>query len=655
MMDTFLRRIDDYERAARAMLPRELENRYKEHADRSCLVPADIFINLKSLRSHFREILFSRKPYAILTERGKPHIQTDQTRKAQAKLQHMLDVSDFEAEADLANYQALTYGRGCVFHEWHTDYARKPVRDDETGQITTGEKDGLPIFQMAPVAEYARTISLDIRRVRIDPSAEVPKNIRIVGHHQLRSVSDLLIARQTSRSFYDFDPRELLKNSFNPEEYYEYVSGETDAIPDKGMENEDFGDRIAEEIKVYGLFRTNKPDGTFEVHDLVVSIVNRSLIIGLKRNDLPLNGWDLFDWPAIDKEHGRMFPMGIVEPAMDAFLEKHVKHNQSIDGTNRDTYDRYIADGAATQNLPDVIEHIPEQIITVDLMASGARSVHDVMAPLPRNQRSNDPFQQAGVLTKIIQQIMCLSDYIQGLDPSRQETATAVSELVAGGAVLLKNLINNLKDSYYRPAWQKQLILYNFFKGHEEDQVTTESGQTFKLNPGDIEQLWQIDIEIATSMDRPAMIRRFVEMFPMLANDPYYDGWELRATANRILQLPNADKILPPNELLQMNVDRENIALGAGLPVPVHPLDQHQLHLQGHTEYIDFVNSPQGEGLTDTEIIAHNELHQQEIEKQNTGLGNTKEMGGGAAIQPDMAAQRSRTGVGYGLKSESRV
>lgn len=656
MMDPFFLRIADYERVSRVQLPRELEITYEEHVDRSALVPADIYINLKSLSSHTNEILFSRKPYAIITERGKPNIQTVQTEKAQAKLQHMLDVADFENESALARDQAFVFGRGCVFTEWHSEYQRVARRDEKTQQIQVGE-DGLPLFDSVSVAEYARTRSIDIRRVRIDPSAETTKDIRIVGYHSLRTVSELLVENNRS-NFYDFKPKELLKSSFDYSLYYEYVHEETDAMSFKGRENEDFGDKIAEEIRVYGLFRIKKGD-SFEFHDLVVSIANRSLVIGLKRNDLPINGWDLFDWPAIDEMDSRMFPMGVVEPAMDAFLERHVKRNQSIDGTNRDTYDTYIGDKGACQDLPDVIEHVPEQLLKVDLMSAGARSIHDVIGPMQRQQRSHDPFREASALSTEIQQIMRLSDYIQGLDPSSTETATAVSEIVAGGAVLLKLLVNNLKHTFYRPCWQKQLILYNFFKGHQEEMITTEAGQQFQLNPGDLNALFQIDIEIATAMDRPAMIRRFVEMYPTLANDPFYDGYEIRKTANQVLQLPNADRILPPSDLQRKNVDNENIALGLGAPVPVHPLEPHQLHMQGHAEYLDFVHSPEGmmAGLKDKELISHMELHQAEIEKQNTALGNTKDLGGNAggyAAQPDMAAQRSKSGIGYGLKSESR-
>ena len=112
-----------------------------------------------------------------------------------------------------------------------------------------------------------------------------------------------------------------------------------------------------------------------------------------------------------------------------------------------------------------------------------------------------------------------------------------------------------------------------------------------------------------------------------------------------------------------MNVDRENIGLGLGAYVPVHPQDQHQLHLQVHIAYIEeFINSPEGQqgGLTDKALQQHIQEHQAEIEKQNTSLGNTKELGGNAggyAVQPDMAAQTHGSGPGNvstGLKPEQR-
>ena len=492
--------------------------------------------------------------------------------------------------------------------------------------------------------------------------AEQKKDIRIVGFHRLRALSDLLIDNRNDATFYDFNEKELATSAFDYDKYYEYVKGETDENPDKGLENLDFGDKIVEEWMIYGLFRIKQTDGSFTVQDLVVSIGNRDKLIGLKPNDLPIRGWDLFDFPAVDKEHGRLYPMGVVEPAMDSYLEKVVKRNQSIDGTNRDTYDTYIADKSACQDIPDIIEHVPEQVLKVDLMASGARSIHEVIGPMQRPQRSHDPFNEAASLTDVVQQVMRLSDYIQGLDPSRKETATAVSEIVAGGANLLKLLVKNLLTSYFRPAWQKQLILYNFFKGHEEGQVTTQDGKQIQLNPGDLEALWQIDINVSIAMDQPAMKRRFVEMFPMMANDPYFDGYEVRRTATEVLQLPNPGRLLPPNDLQKMNVDRENIGLGLGASMPVHPLDQHQLHIQGHAEYIDFVNSPEGQqgGLTDKALVQHNEEHQNAIEEQNTALGNTKELGANASgnqVQPDAAAQTRGSAPGNqstNLKKEGR-
>lgn len=660
-MDGFFQDVNDYERIGRVLLPELLEQEYAKHDDRSALAPADIYINLNSLRANILKILFSRKPYAILCERGKPNLKSPQVQMAEAVLQNMLDVAEAESEADLAIHQALYAGLSAVFTQWTTEYQRVPQRDEQSKQVMVN-KDGRTIFVLTPVAEYAETISIDIRRCRIDPAADTIKDRRIVGFHRTRSLSDLLIDNRNNATFYNFDEKALRESSFDWDKYYEYVSGEKQANPDMGVENADFGDKTVEEWLIYGLFRIQQPDGSFTVEDLVVSIANRDKVIGLKRNDLPINGWELFDFPCVDKEHGRIYPMGVVEPAMDAYLEKVVKLNQSIDGTNRDTYDTYIGDQSACQNLPDVIEHVPEQLLKVDLMASGARSIHEVFGPLQRPQRSHDPFAQAASLTDTVQTIMRLSDYIQGLDPGRKETATAVTELVAGGANLLQLLVTNLLTSFFRPAWQKQLILQNFFKGHEQSQITTADGQQFDINPGDLESLWQIDIEVATAMDRPAMIRRFVEMYPLLSTDPFFDQYEVRKTAVQILQLPNADRILPPNSLLQMNVDRENIALGLGAYVPVHPQDQHQLHIQGHAEYIDFINSPEGQqgGLNDKAAVQHNQEHEDAILKQNTSLGNSKELGGNATgnqVQPDAAAQTRGSTPGNqstGLKKERR-
>ena len=160
-----------------------------------------------------------------------------------------------------------------------------------------------------------------------------------------------------------------------------------------------------------------------------------------------------------------MFPMGLCEPMMDAWVEKFIKRNQSLDEASRRTYPRYIADAAAAASLPDYIEDTPGKVIKIDLLASGLNSVDSAMKPLQTSTTGQDTFVQADSLGNDIQKGMGLNDYIQGLDPSRAETATAVTELTSGGRSLTAQLANNLKDSYLSPAWRKALILYDFFKG----------------------------------------------------------------------------------------------------------------------------------------------------------------------------------------------
>ena len=137
---------------------------------------------------------------------------------------------------------------------------------------------------------------------------------------------------------------------------------------------------------------------------------------------------------------------------------------------------------------------------------------------------------------------------------------------------------------------------------------------------------------------------------------------EVRKTINEMLDLPNRDRLLRNQDLLNMIIDRENSALGYGISLPVHPLDQHAAHIEGHVEYVDYIHSlgqdAITEGLTLDALKQHIMEHQSYIDQQQSALGNTKEMGGntGTAVQPDMAANRPMpTGAtGRYTPSESR-
>ena len=642
VMQPLFEAINDYNRLYRVVLPKELDDAYALHPDRSALAPTDVYNNIGALRAQIQNYLFSTKPYAQISKDGQPNLRDSNVEKAEQVLQSMLDMSDFANESDLAIQQVLIGGITAVFTQWVQKFERVPLRDKETYAIQIDDKTGEAIFNMELVSEYAETISLDIRHVRIDPSADRKKHIRIVGYESVIPLSELLIKNRDENSYYNFNEKDLIKSSFSKEEYYKYVSGEVDTYAGKGMENEDFGDKLVRVRDFRGIFRTVHKDGRYSFDDLIVIVGNDNIPLGIKKNDLPIKGWELFDFPIVDQEHGRLYPMGIVEPVMDSYVEKFIKKNQSIDEANRATYDRYIADKSATQDLPDIMEHAPEQVIKVDLFASGARSIHDVFAPLARQQHGQDTFQHSAVLTDEIQQTMKLNDYRQGSDPSRKETATAVDALVGGGQALLEKLVNSIKDSYLAPCWRKQLILYNFFKGHEENIVSDQQGQQVVINPGELNTYYKIDIDIATAVDRPGMTRRFVEMYNNMAQDPYFDAYEVRKAATEILKLPNPEKLLPSSELKQFIIDKENAALGYGLEMPIHPQENHQQHIEVHTQYIDFLKQ---QGQNPKVLMDHIEQHQEILDKQSKSIANTKGGNSGNLSNPESASIKQNAQV----------
>ena len=636
VMQQFFEMVNDIEKMWRVQLPDELADGMAKHRDRAKLAPHDMYVNLKSMRASLRELLFSRKPYGQISLPGKPQVRDEQVQKAELALQSMLDQQSdgkgFEYEADKAIFQALYAGMSAVFTEWRVKTVKQPFRDKQFK--VRKDKNGDPVFTLETVAEYGETKALDIRRVRLDPAADKIENVKLVGYHYISSLSDLFAKNRNEEHFYDFDEEDLMASSFNRMQYFEHARGESETYTDLSDQNHDFGDKIAEVWEIRGLFRFEKKDGSVDYHDLNLHVANRKVLLGIQKNQLPFPSYQQFDFPTIETEVGRMFPMGLCEPMMDAWIEKFIKRNQSLDEANRRTYPRYVGDESACQDLPDTIEDIPNQIIKVNTAAAALTSVNAALQPLSRPSTGQDTFQQSVALTDDLQKGMALNDFTQGGDPQRRETATAVNELVSGGRSLLAQIAKNLKDSFLAPSWRKQLILFNFFLGDRLNTVQDDQGNTFQIQPNELQMFYQIDIDIVTQLDQPAMTRRFVEMFPLLQQNPFIDQHSLTKTAIEILKLPNPNRILPPNEHLRQQATNENVALMNGLELPVSQFDNDQLHLQVHIEAVNFVSQDQNaiaQGLTTEALEAHIQAHQESIEAKSNALGNSKDLGGGDA------------------------
>ena len=653
MMTPFFNLINDCERMWRAQLPKELELAYSKLTDRAALAPPDVYINLVHLRAALSNMMFSGKPYAQLSVAGQPNLRTDQVIKGEHLLQSMLDVcSDgkgFTWEFDLAAHQAMYAGITAVFTEWHTKYGRKPQRNPITGQVVV-DGDHNVVYEDAPIMSYSETKAVDIRRVRIDPSADRAENIRIIGYEYVCPLSDLLQKNRDPESHFKFDEKALEQSSFDIAEYYQFVRTEQ-AWSGKGQENLNFGDKLVRVFDIRGIFRVTQEDGSIKYEDLIVAVGNKTKLIAVKRNDLPLHGWECFDFPVVEKEHGRMFSMGLVEPVMDAWVEKFIKRNQSLDEAGNRTYDTYILDKNAAPDFPDVLEKIPNQVIKVDLMASGAQGINQVFGTIPKYPAGQDTFLQAQSLENDIQKGMRLNDYVQGLNPQRQETATTADALVAGGKSALVQIARNLRDSFLKPCFRKQLILWNFFMADKGAIVYDKAGTAYTIGPGEVDIFWEVDVDTNVTIDRPGMVRRFVEMYPMLVQDPYLDPRAVREVMLDILQVPGADRLMPPDVKLQTIIARENAALMYGIELPVIKEDEHDAHIQGHQQAIQFIqsrppNPDTGKGVQT--LTAHIMEHQNFKVQMQAQLRNTKDMGGkpGNMVQPEGAAM-STTQTGF--------
>jgi len=645
---TFYTNASDRLRIAHGLLPTDLEDEYRGHPDMSSLAPPDIHVNIEAIRAAINNIVFMEKPYAKVTLFGQPQMVNETTEKAESLLQHMNDLADDETQFDPVIYQALACGMGCIFTPWITKRVRQPLRTPD-GKFLT-DKDGQIVWDIEVVARYGGSVGIDIRRMRIDPSIDRIEDRKLVGHHYIGSLFNLLSLKKDSKHFYDFDEADLRKSSFPREKYYEYVPGESDKI-DKARDNHDFGDKIIEVKTIRGLFRIKDVD-SFVFKDLIVDIANDTVPLGIKVNDLPIPGYEMYSFPTVDNELGRLFPMGVVEPAEDTWISLFMLMNNVHDRNTRETFDVYLGDKLACQGLPAHLEHENGKIFMVDTVAAGLPSIQAALQPMVRQPLTNQSFQLIGQMQNMVQQIMKLNDYMQSVDPGRKETATAVSALMQGGQSLLMHMIRKLTQSGFKPAWQKKLILWNHFMGDQNYRLYNQNKKWIDINPGELNSYWQIDVDTNAAKDRPDLIRRVVESFTMLYALPETNKYELVKTFHTMLNLPNKDKLITPNEVLQAAIDKENMALLAGLPVFVHPGEHHDAHIEGHMPILEYPGlDPKRLG----NVEDHINLHLAEKEKINMGqLANTKDVGVGQNVSPAIPSQTHSTGSSSGLARENR-
>ncbi len=608
---TFFDEVNDYNRLFHLKLPQQLEAEMANWPDRSNLMPPDIYNNVLAFEAAMTKLVFGKKPYGQISVNGNPRIRNEVTEKAEAKLTELIEIGNFKESNKKIIKQVAIAGRSCAFTEWHKVYRQVPTFND--GKVTGIER--------RLVAAYPRCRPLDIRRVRIDDKAENIEDIRVVGYHVKANLTDILTRVDDPDDPMELSPEErkdLEKSAFDQGRYYEHVYEEDTKYQHTDVAN--WGDKPIELMDIRGLF---KIEGIKKPMDLIIKIGNRGTLLEARENELPIPGWELFVFPALDVEFNRKFPMGLVEPVLDLAVEQWLKRNQSIDKVNRDVYDMYIADMAAAADIPSRIPWYGGGVIKVHMGATGATSVLNVLAPLPKSGSSLDTFNHSAILGNEIQQTMRQSDFKQGTDPARKETATAVNELVAGGQRLDELAVDTLADTFYKPMWQNFLVLWNFFKGTQSDQVVIPTGEIVNIEPGELNHPFNITIDVSNSIERPLMIRRIIESYPFMKGDPSFDQYELNKMMVWALNLPNPDKLLPNPGWREAIIERENIAMLHGAVQPVHPLDNHQAHIEGHQKAMEQISQQQDISETDmgrifTIFDKHLAQHGQFIEQIQT-------------------------------------
>jgi hypothetical protein len=642
--DTFFKNVDDRERMAHALLPADLQTEFDAHIDRSAIAPPDFFININSLTATTGSLVYDTKPFGQVSRFGEPTARDEQVLKAEAVLQFINDLSNDDAESRKIVHQAMYAGLSCGITRWTRLTKPSILRDPDTNFPVGHSNDTL--------IEYPETVAQDIRRVRIDPFCDKLSERRIVGRHYLMNLFDLFLMNRNPSHWYKFNEGELDRSSFDRAKYYEYLGKEKDALNMTKTSDGTFGDKTVEVKEIRGLFRLGK-DENYKMVDLCVDIGNNAIVLGIKYNDLPIHSWELYDFATVDSELGRTIPMGVIEAATDEWIYLFLVKNHIIDRNNREIYQMFFADRNAMSQggqVQDYIQFENGKIIWTDIAAAGMRSVGDAIQPVILPPRQDSSYQLAGITSQVIQRMMKLSDYVQGLDPSRTETATGVTELVSGGKQLLVHMVKHLRDSYWKPEWQKKLILWNNFNGHKQYSVNSWDGKQYNVAPAELDWYYEINIDVSANIERQVMTRRLIEAMPMLINNPNINQNELIKTVYAQMKLPNKDRVVIDNGMVDLAIEKENAAMMENVPQPVHPAEPHEAHLKGHTVVETAKGTIPHPVLKTPSGAQHVQEHQQYIQQQSMGLSNTKETGNtGQIASGNLPAATRGLGAGAGF------
>ncbi len=511
-----------------------------------------MFSTIESVVPRLTDTIFRQKPYLRPMPRtleDKPHAEA-----LEALLDYQIDLMKFKAICTSWFKEATIYGTGIAKIGWKTKY--QTVVDKRLVPINNfmdifraGDSGIYETYEHEIIAYDGPFIEcVDIFDYYVDPYCEDHRDARWAVHKTLKDIDYLKDMQEKG--------------------IYENVD-----------EVEDAGKRVDHSAtkRLMGIQQATQPgpdEGMNEISeywekDRVITVAND--IVVLRDAPNPYHHKRLPFVKVVNTQVPKEFwGIGEVEPSESLQNELNTLRNQAIDNLSLAINNMFLVSEQAGIDADDLTFR-PNGIIWTN-----KPDVNEALMQIGPSRVSPSSFNMEEVIKKDIQETSGVVQYVKGMEPGRQATATEITSLQREANYRFIQKIRNMIDGLEEVGEMMVALNQQFIEEPQAIRIAGEKGFEFKTIAPD-EIMGQFDIQIASTAlepnaDRQVRRQQLLEAIQIVGQLTGVPSMTLLEEALKTYDMPEVENVIAEiQQQVQQAQQREQAESGMPQQQPQQP------------------------------------------------------------------------------------
>lgn len=301
----------------------------------------------------------------------------------------------------------------------------------------------------------------------------------------------------------------------------------------------------------------------------IISIAGREVL--LKREANPFRGMLPFVMTRYTSVPHEFYGIGVPEMAETLQKELNDLRNQRMDNVNIIINRMFIANKYSDIDFDTLVSYPGNVILAGDV---------DDIKPLDTRDVTRSCYMEEERLITDIQNVTGEWEYGRGQTPQRRETATGIIRLQQAANIRFDSIVKRVEFGTIRTLAKLFIwYAYHFLPPHKfarivgEEQFMKMNGMRFyEMSAYDIMRQYDFQpLGSSTSAVKELRAQQWMQLYPILKDDPMIDPYELRRSLFMAFDIKNMDKLLKTEE---ETLTAQGAAAGAaavGQPSPAGP------------------------------------------------------------------------------------